>query len=144
MVKNPPAKAGDIRNGGLILGSGRSPGGGHSNTVQNSCLENSRDGGAWWAAIYGVAQSQTRLKRLSSSSSSKDLLYNTGVSQVALVVKNPPTCQRRRQKRSGFDSWVRKIPWRRAWQATPVLSVKFHGQMRLVGYSPWGCRVRHD
>ena len=35
-----------------------------------SCLENPRDGGAWWAAIYGVAQSQTRLKRLSSSSSS--------------------------------------------------------------------------
>ena len=34
-----------------------------------SCLENRRDGGAWWAAIYGVAQNQTRLKRLSSSSS---------------------------------------------------------------------------
>ena len=37
---------------------------------QCSCLENPRDGGAWWAAVYGVAQSQTRLKRLSSSSSS--------------------------------------------------------------------------
>ena len=35
-----------------------------------SCLENPRDGGAWWAAVYGVAQSRTRLKRLSSSSSS--------------------------------------------------------------------------
>ena len=44
---------------------------GHGNPLQCSCLENPRDGGAWWAAVYGVAQSQTRLKRLSSSSSSK-------------------------------------------------------------------------
>jgi len=43
---------------------------GNSNPLQCSCLENPRDGGAWWAAIYGVAQSRTRLKRLSSSSSS--------------------------------------------------------------------------
>ena len=42
---------------------------GNGNPVQCSCLENPRDGGAWWAAVYGVAQSRTRLKRLSSSSS---------------------------------------------------------------------------
>ena len=41
----------------------------NGNALQCSCLENPRDGGAWWAAVYGVAQSQTRLKRLSSSSS---------------------------------------------------------------------------
>ena len=40
----------------------------NGNPLQCSCLENPRDGGAWWAAVYGVAQSQTRLKRLSSSS----------------------------------------------------------------------------
>ena len=40
----------------------------NGNPLQYSCLENPRDGGAWWAAVYGVAQSQTRLKRLSSSS----------------------------------------------------------------------------
>ena len=40
---------------------------GHGNPLQCSCLENPRDRGAWWAAVYGVAQSQTRLKRLSSS-----------------------------------------------------------------------------
>ena len=45
-------------------------GGGNGNSLQCSCLENPRDGGAWWAAVYGVAQSRTRLKRLSSSSSS--------------------------------------------------------------------------
>ena len=42
---------------------------GNGNPLQCSCLENPRDGGAWWAAIYGVAQSRTRLKQLSSSSS---------------------------------------------------------------------------
>ena len=43
---------------------------GNGNPLQCSCLENPRDGGAWWAAVYGVPQSRTRLKRLSSSSSS--------------------------------------------------------------------------
>ena len=42
---------------------------GNGTPLQGSCLENPRDRGAWWAAVYGVAQSQTRLKRLSSSSS---------------------------------------------------------------------------
>ena len=47
---------------------------GNGNPLQCSCLENPRDGGAWWAAGYGVAQSQTQLKRLSSSSSSSRTL----------------------------------------------------------------------
>ena len=42
---------------------------GNGNPLQCSCLENPRDGEAWWAAVYGIAQSRTRLKRLSSSSS---------------------------------------------------------------------------
>ena len=42
---------------------------GNGNPLQCSCLENPRDGGAWWAAVYGVTQSRTQLKRLSSSSS---------------------------------------------------------------------------
>ena len=45
---------------------------GNGNPLQYSCLENPRDGGAWWAAVYGVAQSRTLLKRLSSSSSSRE------------------------------------------------------------------------
>ena len=45
---------------------------GNGNPLQYSCLENPRDGGAWWAAVYGVAQSQTWLKQLSSSSSSSE------------------------------------------------------------------------
>ena len=51
------------------------------------------------------------------------------------------TCQRRRHMRHGFDPWVRKMPWRRAWQPTSVfLPGKFHGQRSLVGYSPWGLK----
>ena len=46
-------------------------------TLQCSCLENPRDGGVWWAAVYGVAQSRTRLKQLSSSSSSMDEMVRT-------------------------------------------------------------------
>ena len=56
VVKNPPAKAGDVRNVGLIPGSGRSPGGGHGNTFQYSCLENAMDRGVWSAIVHGVAK----------------------------------------------------------------------------------------
>ena len=52
-----------------------------------------------------------------------------------------PTCQCRRCKRHGFDPWVGKIPWRRAWQPTPVfLPGESHEQRNLRGYSPWGCK----
>jgi len=44
-------------------------------------------------------------------------------------------------RRPRFDPWVRKIPWRRKWQSTAVfLPGEFHGQRRLVSYSPWGCK----
>ena len=47
---------------------------GNGNPLQYSCLENPRDRGAWWAAVYGVAQNRTQLKRLSSSSSRRGML----------------------------------------------------------------------
>ena len=61
---------------------------GNGNPLQCSCLENPRDGGAWWAAIYGVAQSQTRLKRLSSSSifKSRDITLSTKVMVFPVVI----------------------------------------------------------
>ena len=59
MVKNPPANAGDIRDAGLIPGSGRSPGEGHGNPLQYSCLENTMDRGAWPAIAHRVAKSWT-------------------------------------------------------------------------------------
>ena len=48
MVKNPPDNTEDVRDMGLIPGSGRSPGGGNGNPLQYSCLENPMDRGAWW------------------------------------------------------------------------------------------------
>ena len=57
MVKNPPANAGDAGDMGLIPGSGRSPGGGHSKPLQYSCLENSMDRGAWPATVHEVTES---------------------------------------------------------------------------------------
>ena len=62
LVKNLHANAGDIRDMGSIPGSGRSPGGGHGNPLQYSCLENPMDRGAWRATVHGVAKSQTRVK----------------------------------------------------------------------------------
>ena len=53
MVKNPPANAGDT---GSIPGSGRSPGEGNGNPLQNSCLENPMDRGAWRATVHGVTK----------------------------------------------------------------------------------------
>jgi len=66
VVKNLPANAGDIRDSGSIPESGRSPGGGHGNPLQYSCLENPMGRGAWWATLHGVTKSRTRLKRLST------------------------------------------------------------------------------
>ena len=61
VIKNLSTNAGDVRYAGLIPGSGRSPGGGHSNPLQYSCLENPMDRGAWRATAHGGAKSQTRL-----------------------------------------------------------------------------------
>ena len=60
VVKNLPASAGDIREAGSIPGSGRSPGGGHGNPLQYSCLENPMDRGTWWAtSSWGRTESDT-------------------------------------------------------------------------------------
>ena len=70
------------------IGIGRGPNGeGNGSPLQYSCLENPMDGGAWWAAVYGVVQSWTRLKGLSSSSSSrgpKDMLPKGAGSESGL------------------------------------------------------------
>ena len=63
---------------------------GNGNPLQCSCLENPRDRGAWWAAVYGIAQSWTRLKRLSSSSSSAQSLSRDRLFVTPWTV---PSCQ---------------------------------------------------
>ena len=59
VVKNQPANTGGVRDLGSIPGLGRSPGAGHGNPLQYSCLENPMDRGAWRAAVRGVANSRT-------------------------------------------------------------------------------------
>ena len=59
VVKSLPASAGDVRDSGLIPGLGRSPGGGHGNPLQCSCLVNPMNRGVWWATVHRVAESWT-------------------------------------------------------------------------------------
>ena len=66
VVKNPLANAGDIRHAGLIPGLGISPGGGHSNLLQYSCLGNLMDRADWQAAVHRVAESGIQLHQLST------------------------------------------------------------------------------
>ena len=73
----------------------------NGNPLQCSCLENPRDGGAWWAAIYGVAQSRTRLTWLSSSTSSSSRL-SVRASLIAQLVKNPPAM---------WETWIWSLHW---------------------------------
>ena len=65
--KEPPANAGDLRDAGSILGLGRSPGGGHGNPLQYSCLENPMNRRSWWATVHGVTKSWTQLKWLGTT-----------------------------------------------------------------------------
>ena len=66
MVKNPSDSSGSTRDSGLIPGLGRAPGGGHSNPLQCSCLENPLDRGAWWATVHRVTKSGTGMKEFST------------------------------------------------------------------------------
>ena len=96
---------------------------GNGNPLQYSCLENSMDRGAWRATVHGVAKNQAWLSNYHSIG----------------LTSEEPACQWRRHKRCGFDPWVRKIPWRKKWQPTPVfLPGESHGGRSLLGYSPWG------
>ena len=97
---------------------------GNGNPLQCSCLENPRDGGAWWAAVYGVAQSWTRLERLSSSSSSmaSSLGFPSGS-----VVKNLPGIQEMQVRSLGQEDPLEEdmathssiLAWRIPWTEEP-------------------------
>ena len=103
VVKNPPVNAGDVRDVGSIPGSERSPGGGHGNPLQYSCLENPMDWGASWATVHRVAKGQTRLKWLSMHTRLIFGFYNMYLaSLVAQLVKNP---------RAVWETWVWSLGW---------------------------------
>ena len=83
--KESTFNAGDV---GSIPGLERSPGERNGRLLQCSCLGNPRDRGAWWAAVYGVAQSRTRLKRPSSSSSSSYTKSQLFFNELELELKS--------------------------------------------------------
>ena len=82
--QNARANAGDIHDMGSIPGSGRSPGGGHGNSLQCSCLENPMDRGIWQATVHGVTESWTQLKRLSTHAPFSTPLENAALVQLSL------------------------------------------------------------
>ena len=117
---------------------------GNGNPLQCPCLENPRDGGAWWAAVYGVAQSRTPLKWLSSSSN----LLATHSSTLAWKItwtEEPGRLQSMgSQSRTRLSNFT-NLPWSRKWQPTPVfLPGKSYGQRSLEGYTVLGVAEESD
>jgi len=103
VIKNPPANAGDVRDRGSIPGLGRSPGGGHGNRLQYSCVENPTVRGARWATVRRVTKSWTQLKRLNlhTQTDLKHLLMNiTSVDIQMAFMTCDETCL------TGWDSAV--------------------------------------
>ena len=76
---------------------------GSGNLLQCSCLENPRDGGAWWAAVYGVAQSQTRLKRLGGSSS---MIYKGSLVKAFALNSDIPLVYWSQNRKSEFSVMI--------------------------------------
>ena len=94
---------------------------GNGNPLQCSCLENPRDGGAWWAAVYEVAQSQTQLKRLSSSSSNAGNAGDAG--SIPGLGKSPGEGNGNPLQYSCLENLMD----RGAWQAiVPAVAKKLH------------------
>ena len=120
---------------------------GNGNPLQCSCLENPRDGGAWWAAVYGVTQSRTRLKRLSSSSSSSSIEFmekamtphSSTLTWKIPWAEEPGGLQSMGSRRVRHD-WATSLSlfpfmhWRRKWEPTPeFLLGESQGRGSLVG-----------
>ena len=111
---------------------------GNGNPLQCSCLENPRDGGTWWAAVYGVAQSRTQLKWLSSSSSSK--VSGVGASSLIRCLKLPHFGLNRWSTLTLFlgDTyrWVHWNPWNGNNKSTILISLLNREFSILILY--WG------
>ena len=94
----------------------------------------------WRAAVHGVTNRRTRLSYWTELNWTENLVkhYEDMRGFPGGTSGKESACQCRKCRRHGFDPWVRKIPWSRKCQPTPVfLPGKFHGQRSLVGYSAW-------
>ena len=114
---------------------------GNGSPLQYSCLENPRDGRGWWAAVYGVAQSRTRLKRLSSSSSNPFLLFLAGVVNACWQMGFRGDSDGKESACNGRDlgsiPGLGRFPWRREWLPTPYSglekSTEEPGRLQCMG-----------
>ena len=87
---------------------------GNGSPLQCSCLENPRDGGAWWAAVYGVAQSRTRLKRLSSSSSRVKAKSMKQVDYLILIAGTDYRLENyEKQQHQNIEQELFEVKWKR-------------------------------
>ena len=129
-VKESACNAG---NPGSIPWLGNSPGGEHSNPLQYSCLENSKDKRGWWATVHGVAKSWTRLKWLSTHHLHGTFSHGSDSKESACNAGDPgliPRLGRSPREGNGYSSILTcRIPWT---------------ERDPVGYSPLDCRVSHD
>ena len=110
---------------GSIPVLGRSPGGGHGNPLQYSCLGSPMDRGAWQTTVHKVKK-RIQLKWLSTQhkyrvSQGVWVLNTHAHTHTPTQTHTNPACQWSRHKSHRFDPWFGKILWRRAWQPIPVL-----------------------
>ena len=112
---------------------------GNGNPLQCSCLEHPRDGGAWWAAVYGVTQSRTRLKQLSSSSSSSEIYLDWCSNAPQKVPSNTEKVKIPGREREGRKE-TEAVPWENSsflflktwgWSSYPVAVAMPEGQRCL-------------
>ena len=121
MVKTLPTYEGDIRDSSSVPGSGRSPGGGHGNPLQYSCLENPMDRGAWWATVHGVAKSQAWLKWLSTCTCPKVEQLWKAVSSLKLPLGSTEDIVETTWQTSLCCVWLLVTPWTVSTPGFPIL-----------------------
>ena len=109
---------------------------GNGNPLQCCCLENPRDWGAWWASFYGVTQSWTRLKRLSSSSSSSSILF---IIHDKSVKGSPSGSEYACNVGDAWDTGL--VPWRRKMEShSSILAWEIPSTEDPVWLQSWGCK----
>ena len=138
----PPASAGDIRDSGLIPGLGRSPGGGHDNPLQCSCLENPTDREAWKATVHRVTKSRTQLKRLSTRAQAQWRLSGWGSDGIRSFISRVQQKSRKSLEKEDKKGSTRTI---RPVYSMVKCKVAINSSLPWVhDLAKWFCRFSHQ
>ena len=114
---------------------------------QSPCLSSLRHAANsyWLSLLHMVIQVSRLLSACTSQTDKPQICLYSFFHFPGRTSGKAPTCPCRRRKRPGFDPWVGKIPWRRAWQPSPVFFPgESRGQGSPVGYKPWDCKEQAD